>query len=156
VSFLQGSTDFNPTVSEFTDQMPRLAGLWSDLNPSIGGVITSTDTSAGVLTVLFSNVPQYGQASHTNTFELEFDTLAGSCAILNYTPHPSHGSTSLVGISPGGFAPGTAVIWSSLAGLGQQTGAPVRALHERVSGGAPTGFTSITFPAGNASAYTVN
>src|SRR5690606_27666486 len=67
VSFNSGDDDYTATTSEFLNGPPRLAGLWTDLNPSAGGSVTVSSTPQGVLTVAFSNVPNYG-SNNQNSF----------------------------------------------------------------------------------------
>ncbi|HMS18910.1 MAG TPA: hypothetical protein PKA37_18875, partial [Planctomycetota bacterium] len=71
VSFVQGSTDYTATTGEFNSQMPRLAGMWTDLNPSAGGTVTAASTIGGLFTVTFAGVPQFGNTSAPNSFVLE-------------------------------------------------------------------------------------
>jgi hypothetical protein len=155
VSFVQGSTDFTATVAEFTGQMPRLAGLWTDLNPGAGGTVTASSTPAGLLTVAWNSVPEFG-TSVLNSFSIQFNTATGACSILNYAPGPSHGTDSLVGISPGGGAAGLPRVFSSYVGLGAQTGNATSAIYQFVTNAAPTGFARIDFPTSNGATFVVN
>lgn len=155
VSFGSGSTDYTATASEFTSQMPRLAGMWTDLNPAAGGTITATTTTSGIVAVAFVNVRQWNSANMSSV-TMEFDTAAGSCAIAGYNPSPSHSITTLVGISPGGNAPGVVTNFASLAGLGFQAGSPGAAVYQIVTGGAPQGFNRIDFPSADGSNFLVN
>jgi len=158
VSFGSGSDDFTASVSEFANGMPRLAGLWTDLSPNAAGFVNSTDTSAGVLTVTFNQVPEYsafGVSSVRHTFDMVFDTAAGTCAIQNYTPGSGHSTDSIVGITPGGGATTNSVLWSSLVNVGPNFNLPNRAVYQMVVNGAPTGFSSITFNNSDSSVYIV-
>lgn len=155
VSFGSGTGDFSATPSEFRNQMPRLAGMWTDLSPNAGGSVQSTDTAPGLFTVSFTNVPEWG-TSQTSSFDIQFDAAAGSCSILNYAPAAGHGTDTLVGLSPGSGAGANSVIWSSLSGAGQQSGSAGSAVYQFVNNGAPGGFSSIVFPFADSSAYIVN
>ena len=156
VSFTSGNGDFTSSVSEFTSQMPRIAGMWTDLSPNVGGTVSSSSTIGGLLTISFVNVPQYGTGGQTtSSFDIVFDTAAGSCSIENYAPHANHGDDTLVGITPG-TAVGNGVTWSSFAGAGVQSGNAAQAYYEFTTNSAPGGFTSIEWPNSDGSSFIVN
>lgn len=155
VSFVQGSTTFTATASAFLTQMPRIAGLWTDLDPSSGGTITAASTAAGLFTVTWAGVPEYGSAV-TSTFAVQFNSVTGACAILNYAPGAGHGTDSLVGISPGAGGISLPQGFSGLVGAGPQTGNAIGAIYQISFGGAPPGFTRIDFPNGNGAGFFVN
>lgn len=154
VSFGAGSSDYTPTAAEFTAQMPRLAGMWTDLNPAVGGTVTVT-SAAGVLGVAFANVPQYG-TSNLSSLTLNFQSTTGSCSISGYAPSPAHGLGTLAGISPGNGAAPIPVTFGALAGAGLQTGGPGSAVFQFVAAGAPSGYTSVTFPNADGTLFLVN
>jgi hypothetical protein len=141
VSMGSGSIDFQASPSAFLSQMPRIAGQWSDLNPASGGTVTTAFTPTGDLTVGFLNVREKG-TSLTASFDIVFHTN-GDIGIANRAITPSWGTSTLVGFSPGGGAPGSSVSFSSL--IGSPTSYPTgNAVYQFQSGGSPSGFTSIT------------
>ncbi len=158
VSFNSGSTDFTPTALEFTTQMPRVAGLWSDLSPNAGGTIQVVPNPNDI-TIQFINVPEFGTIPpNLNSFDIIFDD-AGGTSIANYTPSPAHLTGSLTGISNGSAGtPGAAISFSTLAGTGLQVGAlTTDAVYEYNAGGAvPAGWTTAYFPQSDSSIYSVN
>ena len=58
LTFGTPSADFSETRLEFLDGPPRAAGLWDDLNPAAGGVISFDETSH-TFTVSWTNVPEF-------------------------------------------------------------------------------------------------
>jgi hypothetical protein len=141
VSMTGGSTEFQSSPSAFLSQMPRIAAQWTDLDPSSGGTITSTSTASGELTVSFRNVPEYGSFS-TASFDIVFRTN-GDVEIANRAIVGAWGTSTLVGFTPSGTAPGSFVSFSSL--VGSPTTYPAgNAVYQFQLNGSPSGFTSIT------------
>jgi len=58
LTFGVASPDFSETVPELLAGPPRIAGLWDDLNPGAGGVVTFDRTNS-TLTVSWTDVPEY-------------------------------------------------------------------------------------------------
>lgn len=145
VSVGMGSTDFTASVSEFLNESPRIAGHWSDLDPSSQGSIQSVSGPAG-LTVQFIGVVEWG-ASSTVNFDVMF-APNGDVTIANHSVTGGWGTDSIVGFSPGGGASGASVNWSSLVGGTTGYGAN-QAVYQFVNSGAPTGFTNITMDSSN-------
>ncbi len=157
VSFSTGSPDFTPTVMEFEAEMPRVAGVWSDLAPNSGGTVQVVP-NANDITVQFINVPEWGQSGTLNSFDFVFDDTGGT-TIANYTPSPQHATSSLTGISNGAAGTATGSIsFSTLAGAGLQVGtAASDSVHEANPGGAvPAGWTNANFPTSDGSVYLIN
>jgi len=152
VSFGAPSTDASPSPSEFALGPPRLAGLWTDLNPSVGGTIV-TQVLGGAVRVRFDHV-SHGVAAMASSFDLVLGPNGGA-SIFGYQP-ASGGGASLVGLTPGGNAtdPGS-VTFSSLVGAGLQTSGPSDMVYEFVASGPPTGFYSIRFPNADGSVFIV-
>lgn len=69
VSFGAGSTDFSETIAEFLTGPPRIAGMWDDLNVTLGGTISWAETDQTV-TVSWDAVPEFGAATRVNTFSI--------------------------------------------------------------------------------------
>ena len=157
ITFGTGSPDFTPTIAEFMSNAPRIAALWSDMGPQISGQITVTCVGGAVITRWDEIpgtdsggvLPLFSPATVIATFQ-----PGGGVRISEYTPPRvwrSALNTSIVGISPGGgLGLPLPVTWSNFAGLGPQTNAsPLTAPFQFVSGGAPSGFSEIEFPAAN-------
>jgi hypothetical protein len=66
LTFGAASADFSETAAELLQGPPRIAGLWDDLNPEAGGVV-SFEQTANALTVRFTDVPEYPNVG-ANTF----------------------------------------------------------------------------------------
>jgi hypothetical protein len=156
VSFGAGVTDYTASVSEFNSGVPRLAGLWSDLNPSAGGTISVSASLSGILAVAFVGVPEYGGPPIPSSFVMEFDTAVGSCAVSGYMPNAGHGTNSIVGLTPGGGVSGLSRTFSNYVGLGSQVGNPASSVYQYVNGGAPSGFSRVGFPTSNGATFIVN
>jgi len=62
-----GTSDFSPSVAELESGFPRIASLWSDLNPSAGGMVVAADEDDGTKTISFMGVPNFA-SSNSNTF----------------------------------------------------------------------------------------
>ncbi len=66
LTFGGGDTDFSESVSEFLNELPRIAPLWDDLSPNNAGSV-SADAGEGWLTVTFDSVPEF-ISTGANTF----------------------------------------------------------------------------------------
>jgi hypothetical protein len=119
-----GSEDLDPLASEekFLAGQPRIAPLWLDLNPGVGGtVIAKSDDSS--MTVHFIDVPRFPNTG-SNTFSVTM-TSDGSVRVVYGQVSVRHG---LVGVTPGGsFAGGpgavdlsTSPTWSATGSTYQQ------------------------------------
>lgn len=166
ISFGGASTDFTPTVAEFTSGMPRIAALWSDMGPQVGGNISITSYD-GAIIVKWDEVPgtnwQFANPRFSpTTVAVEFLPSNGGFEISQYVPPAvwrASSDSSLVGISAGALSGtnNTPVIWSNFFGLPlQTTGSPMRALHQFMTGAAPTGYGTIHFPNSDGSAFRVH
>lgn len=156
VSFGAGVADASPTVAEFMSGPPRLAGLWTDLAPNEAGTV-EVRVLYGAVIVSFDEVAVAGSGGAIrHSVDLVFDTGAGSAAIYGFSPDAAHSIDTLVGLSPGGGAtdPGS-MMFSSLVGLGPQTGSTTDMVYEFVAGGAPSGFYSVVFPNADGGTFVV-
>ena len=68
VTFGAGDPSFADSVSGHLSGPPRIAGLWDDLNPTTGGIITFGQ-STNSFTVIFDNVPEFF-ATGGNSFDI--------------------------------------------------------------------------------------
>ena len=74
VSFGAGDTAFGDSIGGLLAGPPRIAGLWDDLNPTTGGVVTFDQTD-DTFSIIFDNVPEF-LATGGNSFEIIL--MAGS------------------------------------------------------------------------------
>lgn len=163
VTFGAGSTDATPTATEFRNGPPAVAGMWTDLNPGLGGSITITLSQFGIWhRVEFAGVPSAAAPGVANAFHVRFSHLG--TLFLHYVPGAGHPSDTLVGFTPGGGAtlPSGATAsgglsFLSYSGLGCQMGSATDAVFESTGGAAvPTGWTDIIAPNSDGTAWSVN
>ncbi|NRA95809.1 MAG: hypothetical protein HRU14_06320 [Planctomycetes bacterium] len=162
VSFNGGDSWWAADPAYWATMMPRI-GVWTDFDSQLTGGVYAGATGTSVV-VNYVNVPEntYGGPTGPQTsFNIEFDTLTGSCAITGLTPGAGHGTATLAGITPGAPSgsmagdPGSTA-FSSVLGLGLQAGpGGNNMLYEFVAGGMPSGWSNIVFLNGDASLYTV-
>lgn len=166
ITFGGASNDFTPTVAEFTSGMPRIAALWADMGPQVGGNISITSYD-GAIIVKWDEVPgtnwQFTNPRFSpTTVAVEFLPAGGGFEISQYVPPAvwrASTDASLVGISAGALSGtnNTAVIWSNFFGQTlQTTGSPMMALHQYMTFGAPSGYSTLHFPNSDGSAFRVH
>ncbi|MDJ0835279.1 MAG: hypothetical protein QNK37_02120 [Acidobacteriota bacterium] len=72
LTFGAPSTDFSESKADMLGGPPRIAGLWTDLNPTGGGVVSFDIPSSKEFVVRFDGVPSF-PATGSNTFEIKLE-----------------------------------------------------------------------------------
>lgn len=98
LTFGGGDTDFSESVSEFLNELPRIAPLWDDLSPNQGGLVL-VEQDATSATISFVGVPEFF-ATTGNTFAVTLNA-SGDVSVTYGSVAASDG---LVGITEGGGA----------------------------------------------------
>jgi hypothetical protein len=98
VSFGAGSTDFSESVLDHLLGPPRIAGVWDDLNPASGGVVTFFQT-INDFTVSFQGVPEF-PAAGANSFDIVLTRSSNQVDLLYGDLSAPDG---LAGLSCGGL-----------------------------------------------------
>ncbi|TQV86078.1 carboxypeptidase regulatory-like domain-containing protein [Exilibacterium tricleocarpae] len=68
LTFGGGDTAFTESVTGLLNGLPRIAPLWDDLSPNVGGLVIA-NVQSDTATITFSNVPEF-LAATTNTFSV--------------------------------------------------------------------------------------
>ncbi len=110
VTFTAGDSARDESYADHFD-LPRISGLFDDLNPSAGGTV-SYKQLADRVAVTFLNVPQYS-TSDSNTFQIEM--FFDGKIVINYLTIDA--ADGLAGLSEGGGEPG-AFYASDLSNMG--------------------------------------
>ena len=126
VSFTAGHLDFSATVLEWETLMPRI-GAQSDLSPQVAGTIIVSET-AGLVTVDFQGVVEFGGNGGTQTSTINFDTIGGGCDFsLFQDPTFIHDTVAGISNGAGGTHPGAgaaSVSFDAARGTGLLVGLP--------------------------------
>lgn len=162
VTFGNGDVNPWPTTRSLTRGAPRLAGLWTDLDPRFGGKIeVHFDTVTERAIVVFDDVPEHASPARSS-FRMVFNTRETTAAIDRYSPSPLHRSASLVGASgPYDAGPLGGLGFTSFSQAipsGEQTSMPNAALYEQRPTGSrpPSGFTNVFLPRASSAIWQVN
>lgn len=106
------SADYSPTVAEFLNLTPRIAPLWRDMSPQLGGTVYWDSTPSFAMATWLAT-PAYGVANSASDIQVKL--YVNGDIEFNYGPvHPSGGTyggatQTIVGFTEGGvaFDPGT-------------------------------------------------
>jgi len=99
VTFESGDNDFSESLGEFFSEQPRIAMLWDDLNPALGGTVIFDEYSDRVV-VTFEDVPEFF-ATGANSFQLVLNTNG----VITMTYLNVSALDGIVGISSGAAEP---------------------------------------------------
>jgi hypothetical protein len=146
VTFGVGSGSFSESTAAALGGVPRVAGLWDDLNASAGGTVTF-EKSASTFSVLWQGVPEF-PATGANTFTITFKKKSWQAEQQGtYSGNPftiSYGSLSaadgLAGYSCGGASTGGYEKESDLSAVTAPIGnnvTPLAAVFEDFTGTKP-------------------
>ncbi len=124
------ASDPTETTTEFLAELPRIAMLWDDLDPSANAQgpnppHVSIHETTDHVTVLFARVPQFAQGD-LNTFAC---TLRHDGSITFYFDAVGTGVDAIVGITPGGGA--SSAPTTNLSAITSSTFADGSAIYER-------------------------
>ncbi len=130
LTFGQANTSFTITESFFLSGAPTIAGLWTDLNPQLGGAVEwdATSTPGQTITFHWTNVNDNLQGG-PNTFSISLDlnghiiTDYGACTV----------SEGIVGMTPGMSA---APMGINLSSIGWSNHGLTESVYEDFTGGA--------------------
>jgi hypothetical protein len=100
------NTTFTPTVAGAMTASYPFVGLWCDLNPATGGVISISTPSPLVVRVHYAAVNYFATTIPT-TFAIQFDGLSGTVSLESLTTVAAHTANQFLGISPGVLGPAT-------------------------------------------------
>lgn len=132
------TSDWTPTTIDLARQGPRIAALWSDLNPGAGGQVShepDPGNPSGYI-INWQAVPEFGNAGNLNTVQVQLDLSTGSFTLawqgVALTANPA-----VVGYSEGGLVNPPPDVDLSVAGIGTGNGGQSLVL-ATVAGSRPT------------------
>lgn len=153
------SADYSATVAEFLSLSPRIAPLWRDMSPQIGGTIY-WDTNANFAMASWINCQSYNVTGSNSDIQVKL--YANGDIEFNYgTVHPSGGTfggatQTIVGFTEGGNAFDTGTIDFTNVVPGLQVGLPGRTplVLDAAAGSLPKIGTNFTMQLSNIPAST--
>jgi hypothetical protein len=80
LTFGAASPDFSESVNELLGGVPRIAGLWDDLDARTQGTV-SFDQTPNTFTVTWDDVPEFGAAGGSNTFSISLKKSSNQVTI---------------------------------------------------------------------------
>lgn len=131
-----GAGDPSPLAGSaaFIAGPPRVAGLWCDLDPSLGGTVqvsVNQSTSPASVRCEFSGVPEPGPTGQKSFAMVLFGTPSGDVVIQESIFLGGAATTWLVGIGPGGgLGPQPPVSFQSATAGPFIFGSPLASLHQ--------------------------
>lgn len=155
VTFGSGDTDYTPTEAELLAGAPRIAPMFADISPNVGGTGTATIVrdAAGALvsaTFTYDQIPAFGNQSSLNTFST---ILNGDGSIEMDWNGIALSGAGIAGITPGNGSAGPNEV-DLTYGTGF-AGGPGQAIYEVFAGSGCgedasdlTGFTGLFVPTG--------
>lgn len=141
-----GATDLSAVLDRMAESLPRIAPLWNDLNPTLGGGVFFNALPDRVL-ITWNAVPLFGAPGTSNTFQIAL--FPGGIIQFTYgsISPPSTDSIFggfLVGISPGSsFALFTTTLDLHTGGGGSASAFPNQEPLMQVFGGMPNPLVHI-------------
>ena len=102
LTFGSGSSDFTESSGEFLGNQPRIAALWDDLTPFLGGTqqgLVTYDVSPTDFIVIFDEIPEFPNIG-ANSFEI---TLSKSSDHVDLVYGDISATDGLAGVSCGGL-----------------------------------------------------
>jgi hypothetical protein len=107
--------EFSPNVAGFENGLPRIAPLWTDLNPSSGGLIVASPDDGSSKTISFFDVPEFSFLGDggANSFSVTLNVDSS----ISLTFGDISADSGITGIAEGGGSIGAAADLSSATDL---------------------------------------